>query len=171
MPRRWENRYELNPIIEEWTGKRTKHEVMGLLGEAGVPSGACLDTGEVLEDPHLAAREMIVDVDYPLRDGLYKTVGCPIKLSDSPAVISRPPELGEHTGELLNDLCGRKFHRFGKIARRRRGLTGSYINARRYQGSRNKGGRCASMPPTVFRYPAPARLRAGVHNIQGDKDG
>jgi formyl-CoA transferase len=103
---RWENRDELNPIIEEWTGKRTKHEVMKQLGDAGVPSGACQDTGEVLEDPHLIAREMIVDVDYPLRDGAYKTVGCPIKLSDSPAEITRPPELGEHSGELLQDLAG-----------------------------------------------------------------
>lgn len=103
---RWENREELNPIIEEWTSQRTKHEVMKQLGDAGVPSGACQDTGEVLEDPHLVTREMIVDIDYPLRDGLYKTVGCPVKLSDSPADITRPPELGEHTDELLQDLAG-----------------------------------------------------------------
>ena len=103
---RWENREDLNPIIEEWTSQRTKHEVMKLLGDAGVPSGACQDTGEVLEDPHLVAREMILDIDYPLRHGLYKTVGCPVKLSDSPAEITRPPELGEHSGELLQDLAG-----------------------------------------------------------------
>tara|TARA_Y100001934_G_scaffold63287_1_gene78514 strand:- start:111 stop:1307 length:1197 start_codon:yes stop_codon:yes gene_type:complete len=103
---RWENKDELNPIIEEWTSQRTKHEVMKQLGDAGVPSGACQDTGEVLEDPHLVAREMIVDIDYPLRDGTYKTVGCPIKLSDSPAEITRPPELGEHSGDLLQALAG-----------------------------------------------------------------
>jgi len=78
---------------------------MRLLGEAGVPCGACQDTGEVLADPHLKAREMIVDIDYPTR-GVYKTVGCPIKLSDSPAEVSRPPLLGEHTGALLSELCG-----------------------------------------------------------------
>ena len=70
---------------------------MRLLGDAGVPCGACLDTGEVLADPHLRAREMIVDVEYPTR-GTYQTVGCPIKLSDSPAEVTRPPLLGEHTG-------------------------------------------------------------------------
>jgi formyl-CoA transferase len=102
---RWENREELNAIIEEWTKQHTKHDVMRILGEAGVPSGACQDTGEVLDDPHLKAREMIVDIDYPLRDGLYKTVGCPIKLSDSPAVVETPPQLGEHTGDLLQELC------------------------------------------------------------------
>ena len=78
---------------------------MKLMADAGVPCGACQDTGEVLADPHLKAREMIVDVDYPTR-GIYQTVGCPVKLSDSPAQVTRPPLLGEHTAELLHALCG-----------------------------------------------------------------
>ena len=102
---RWDNRAELNTIIEAWTRQRGKHEVMRLMGDAGVPCGACQDTGEVLADPHLKAREMIVDVDYPTR-GTYQTVGCPIKLSDSPVAVSRPPLLGEHTDVLLESLCG-----------------------------------------------------------------
>jgi formyl-CoA transferase len=102
---RWDNRDELNAIVEGWTRRYPKHEVMRRLGDAGVPCGACQDTGEVLADPHLKAREMIVDVDYPTR-GTYQTVGCPIKLSDSPAAITRPPLLGEHTVELLGALCG-----------------------------------------------------------------
>ena len=102
---RWENRDALNAIIEEWTRARTKHEAMRLLGDAGVPCGAVQDTGEVLADPHLKARDMIVDVDYPNR-GTYQTVGCPVKLSDSPAAVTRPPLLGEHTAEVLGMLCG-----------------------------------------------------------------
>jgi len=102
---RWDNRAALNQIIEEWTQARGKHEVMRLLGEAGVPCGACQDTGEVLADPHLKAREMIVNVDYPTR-GTYQTVGCPIKLSESPVQVTRPPLLGEHTEGLLGELCG-----------------------------------------------------------------
>src|SRR5712692_2728339 len=102
---RWENRAALNAIVEDWTGARTKHEAMRLLGDAGVPCGAVQDTGEVLADPHLKAREMIVDVDYPTR-GTYQTVGCPVKLSDSPAEVTRPPLLGEHTEALLGELCG-----------------------------------------------------------------
>lgn len=101
---RWEHRAELNEIVEGWTRQRSKHEVMRLLGDAGVPCGACQDTGEVLADPHLKAREMIVDIDYPTR-GTYQTVGCPIKLSDSPAEITRPPLLGEHSEEVLAELC------------------------------------------------------------------
>jgi formyl-CoA transferase len=102
---RWDNRGELNAIVEAWTRQRSKYEVMQLLGDAGVPCGACQDTGEVLADPHLKAREIIVDVDYPTR-GTYQTVGCPVKLSDSPVAVTRPPLLGEHTAALLNELCG-----------------------------------------------------------------
>jgi formyl-CoA transferase len=102
---RWENRTEMNAIVTDWTSQRTKHEVMKLLGDAGVPCGATLDTGEVLSDPHLREREMIVDVDFPTR-GVYQTVGSPIKLSDSPVTVTRPPLLGEHTGPLLDALCG-----------------------------------------------------------------
>jgi formyl-CoA transferase len=93
---------------------------MAILGEAGVPSGACQDTGEVLADPHLRARDMIVDVDFPTR-GTYQTVGCPIKLSDSPAEITRPPLLGEHTDEVLAALCDvspeelRRLHQTGVV--------------------------------------------------------
>ena len=101
---RWENRATLNEIIEGWTRSRSKHEVMRILGAAGVPCGACQDTGEVLADPHLKAREMIVDVDYPTR-GTYQTVGCPVKLSDSPVEVNRPPMLGEHNEALLQSLC------------------------------------------------------------------
>ena len=117
---RWENREALNAIVEAWTRQRGKHEVMKLLGDAGVPCGACLDTGEVLADPHLRAREMIVDIDYPTR-GVYQTVGCPIKLSDSPAEISRPPLLGEHTDAVLSALCDvgpedlKRFHEKGIV--------------------------------------------------------
>jgi len=101
---RWDNREALDAEVANWTRERTKQEVMDVLGAAGVPCGACQDTGEVLEDPHLKARDMILDMEYP-NYGAYKTVGCPIKMSDSPADITRPPMLGEHSGEVLGELC------------------------------------------------------------------
>jgi formyl-CoA transferase len=102
---RWENRDSMNAIVSEWTRQHSKHEVMKLMGDAGVPCGACLDTGEVLADPHLRAREMIVDIEHPVR-GMYQTVGSPIKLSDSPVAVRCPPLLSEHTEALLGELCG-----------------------------------------------------------------
>ena len=111
---RWENRAALTAIIEAWTRARSKHEAMRILGAAGVPCGACQDTGEVLADPHLQAREMIVTLDYPTR-GPYQTVGCPVKLSDSPAALTRPPLLGEHTAQLLGELCGLDEGEVGRL--------------------------------------------------------
>ena len=74
---RWDNREALDAIITEWTKQRDKHDIMEAMGEAGVPCGACQDTGEVLADPHLKSREMIVDLEYGRR-GAYQTVGNPI---------------------------------------------------------------------------------------------
>ena len=94
---------EVNAIIEDWTSQRSKHEVMRILADAGVPCGACQDTGEVLSDPHLKARDMIVEVEHPVR-GKYLTAGNPIKLSASSVPITTSPLLGEHNAELLAEL-------------------------------------------------------------------
>jgi formyl-CoA transferase len=100
---RWQRKGEVDALLEAWTSKRSKHEVMKILAGAGVPCGACLDTGEVLEDPHLRAREMIVEVEHPLR-GRYVTVGNPVKLSASPTTITPSPLLGQHRREILREL-------------------------------------------------------------------
>jgi len=100
---RWSNKGEVNRLVEDWTSKRSKHEAMELLAGAGVPCGACLDTGEVLTDPHLLARDMIVEVDHPVR-GRFLTVGNPIKLSESPTTIAPSPLLGQHRAEILREL-------------------------------------------------------------------
>jgi formyl-CoA transferase len=100
---RLERRDEVNALVEAWTSKRPKHEVMKILAGAGVPCGACQDTGEVLNDPHLHAREMIVEVEHPVR-GHYLTAGNPVKLSASPTKIGMAPLLGQHNQEVLNEL-------------------------------------------------------------------
>ena len=96
-------RDEVNALVEAWTSERSKHEVMKILAGAGVPCGACLDTGEVLTDPHLLARDMIVEVEHPVR-GPYLTVGNPVKLSASPTKIEPAPLLGQHRHEILAEL-------------------------------------------------------------------
>jgi formyl-CoA transferase len=94
---------EVNALIEGWTSQRPKHEVMRILAEAGVPCGACQDTDDVLNDPHLRARDMIVEVEHPVR-GRYVTVGNPVKLSASPTTIATAPILGQHNEEILAEL-------------------------------------------------------------------
>jgi formyl-CoA transferase len=100
---RWKHKDEVDALVEAWTSERTKHDVMKILAGAGVPCGACLDTGEVLSDPHLQARDMIVEVEHPVR-GRYVTVGNPIKLSASPTTIGPSPLLGQHRRQILSEL-------------------------------------------------------------------
>jgi formyl-CoA transferase len=100
---RWQRKGEVDTLVEAWTSARTKHEAMRILAGAGVPCGACLDTGEVLEDPHLRARDMIVEVEHPVR-GRYLTAGNPVKLSASPTRIEPAPLLGEHRRQILAEL-------------------------------------------------------------------
>ena len=100
---RGRHKAEVDALVEGWTSERSKHDVMKILAGAGVPCGACLDTGEVLDDPHLRARDMIVEVDHPVR-GRHLTVGNPVKLSASPTRIGPAPLLGQHRRELLAEL-------------------------------------------------------------------
>jgi formyl-CoA transferase len=96
---------EIDAMIEAWTEKRTKHEVMETLAGAGLPCGAVLDSSEVLSDPHLKARGMLVDLQHPTR-GTYPMPANPVRLSSSPTDMVRAPLLGEHNTEVFGKLLG-----------------------------------------------------------------
>src|SRR6185436_16846140 len=73
---------------------------------AGVPSGSVRDVREALADPQLLDREMIRELSHPTAGSL-RTVGTPIKLSETPGgVRSAPPYLGQHTDSVLRDDLG-----------------------------------------------------------------
>ncbi|MFQ5933126.1 MAG: CoA transferase, partial [Dehalococcoidia bacterium] len=82
-----------------------KHEVMKLIGGAGIPCGACLNAEDIHNDPHLLEREMIVEIDHPQR-GRFSLPGSPIKLAHSPTKLTTSPLLGQHTEEVLDELLG-----------------------------------------------------------------
>jgi formyl-CoA transferase len=104
-PTRWKHVDWLNDIARAWTGARPKREVMATLGKAGVPCGAVLDTAEVLDDPHMNARDAIATFDHPTR-GTFRVPGCPIRLSASKPTITPPPLAGQHTDEVLAEVLG-----------------------------------------------------------------
>ncbi|MEP2943444.1 MAG: formyl-CoA transferase [Hyphomicrobiales bacterium] len=91
--------------IEEWTKTKNKFEVMDICNPQDIPAGPILSMKEISEDEGLFATGTLVKIDHPER-GPYLSVGCPIKLSDSPAVVKRSPLLGEHTEEVLRDVLG-----------------------------------------------------------------
>ncbi|MFI7119756.1 formyl-CoA transferase [Amycolatopsis sp. NPDC049868] len=90
-------------MIEEWTERHTKWEVMEALNAHDIPCGPILSTRELAEDATLAELGSVVEVDHPER-GAFKTVGCPLKLSDSPVEVERSPLLGEHNAEVFGEL-------------------------------------------------------------------
>jgi formyl-CoA transferase len=96
----------LKPIfrrIEQWTMTKDKFEAMDILNQLDIPCGPILSMKEIAADASLRTSGTVVEVDHPTR-GRHLTVGNPIKLSDSPTVVTRSPLLGEHTDEVLGQL-------------------------------------------------------------------
>ena len=96
---------ETADIVSKWTRTRTKYEVMDALTEVGIPCSAVRDTAELLSDPHLRAREMMVEVKDLVR-GNYTGIGCPIKIDGDTIHVTAPPLLSEHTDEVLGQVLG-----------------------------------------------------------------
>ena len=94
------NRQALYEIIAEWTGQRTKIEAMEILGSAGVPCSACLDTADLHTDRHLLARGFVKQIEHPVH-GEVPLLGFAPRFSDSEVEIQRAPLLGEHTMDVL----------------------------------------------------------------------
>jgi len=96
---------ELRPLIAGALARRPRQHWIDRLTAAGVPCGSVRDLQEVFDDPQLAAREMVVELEHATA-GPLKLVGVPVKLSDTPGTIrTPPPRLGQHTDAvLLRDL-------------------------------------------------------------------
>jgi crotonobetainyl-CoA:carnitine CoA-transferase CaiB-like acyl-CoA transferase len=100
-----QNRDELLPILREAFRARTTAEWQVILSEAGVPHGPVYEVGEALEDEQALAREDVVEVEHP-ELGTVRQIASPLRISGEPNPLGRGPYRGEHTDELLRDLCG-----------------------------------------------------------------
>ncbi|UCF27622.1 MAG: CoA transferase [Chloroflexota bacterium] len=96
----------IRPIIENWLADKTRAQAVDLLEQEGVPSGPVYTAEDVFENPHIAARDMLVTVDDPIA-GPRKYARSPLHLSSAPDIPTTPaPQLGEHTRPILRDLLG-----------------------------------------------------------------
>jgi crotonobetainyl-CoA:carnitine CoA-transferase CaiB-like acyl-CoA transferase len=98
------NLAELTPLIVEKLRERPSADWIRAFEAAGVPVGPVNRIGDMLGDPQVAAREMVLEVDHP-RAGRTRALGMPIKFSDARGDVTRPaPLLGQHSREVLEQL-------------------------------------------------------------------
>jgi crotonobetainyl-CoA:carnitine CoA-transferase CaiB-like acyl-CoA transferase len=94
----------LKPIMDRAISKLSRAEVIHLMTEAGIPAGPVNTVRDILEDPQMTAREMVVSLAHP-EYGPLRVMGIPIKLSETPgAVETAPPRFGEHNHDVLGML-------------------------------------------------------------------
>lgn len=112
--KRLERTPELHEEVEKWTRQRTKQEVMRILGEAGVPCSATMDTKELYDDPHLNARGFVKTLEHPER-GEVRLLGFAPRMSANDVAMQPPPTLGEHTDAVLADELGLDAERIATL--------------------------------------------------------
>ncbi len=100
---RMQNLPALVEILSERLRQHNTADWLRQLEAAGVPASPVLSIGEMLSDPQVIARDMVVEVEHS-RLGPTRTLGSPVKFSATPTHISRgAPQLGEHTREILGE--------------------------------------------------------------------
>jgi crotonobetainyl-CoA:carnitine CoA-transferase CaiB-like acyl-CoA transferase len=101
------NQAELDVLIEAWTLTRTVDEVEALMLAASIPAGRIYKAPDLVADPHIAAREAIIDVPHPRWPGL-KMQGVFPKMSVTPGSVRSiaPQVVGQHNDEVFRGLLG-----------------------------------------------------------------
>ena len=102
----------LNSVFATWVKENmTADDLESLFVAMDAPMGIIKDVKELLDDPHLKARDMVVDVDHP-KLGKVKTFNLPIKIFGTtvgvkPGAVPLDPEVGQHSNELLKNYLGK----------------------------------------------------------------
>ena len=97
------HRESLAARIEAVTVEQSRAVWIERLEARDIPCGPINDYQEVMRDPHVQARQLVVETEHPTL-GRISTLGTPLKLSDTPLVPGRPaPLLGQHTDDVLRE--------------------------------------------------------------------
>jgi len=101
---RFERRGAINALVNAEIGKRPVAHWLDVLNAAGVPCGRVMSLPEVFDDPQVRHQQMRITIDHP-RLGRLDVLGFPIKFTDDPCRIHRPPpDLGADTESILREL-------------------------------------------------------------------
>ena len=95
------NRDEVNDIVAEWIGQRDRDDVLAIFTKAGVTGAPIYDVRDIIADPHVQAREVLVEMSGDEGEAVLHHNIHP-RLGGTPGTFRRPaPKLGQHTDELL----------------------------------------------------------------------
>jgi crotonobetainyl-CoA:carnitine CoA-transferase CaiB-like acyl-CoA transferase len=101
---RKEHRSELEPLLDEAFGRRSRAEWQQTFREARMRCDSCLTFAEVCAHPQIEANSMVYTTTHPVR-GEIRMLGNPVKLEKTPGQPQGPaPLLGQHSGEILSGL-------------------------------------------------------------------
>jgi len=115
---RGENAAIIDEMVRPWVAQRTVAEVVDTLHAAGVPCEPVSTVYQLLDDPQVKAREMIVYAEHPVL-GRIPLPGIPIKLSLTPGRIrALSPKLGEHNREIYGKLLGFSSEKISQLKKR-----------------------------------------------------
>jgi len=96
---------EVDEMVASWTRTKTKHEAMRLIGAAGIPAGAVLDTDELQNDPNHEQRGIMQTIQHPAL-GPFKMPAWPVRHNGNPPKVEPAPLLGQHTADVLSGWLG-----------------------------------------------------------------
>lgn len=114
-PLRVQHWSELEQLLHETMRARTSAEWTALLRPAGVPVGPIQTIDQLMQDPHVLARDMLVELTHPVA-GTVKVPGTPLKFSETAAQVSEPaPLLGQHNEAVLSGLLGRSLQEIARL--------------------------------------------------------
>ena len=104
IPGRLKHRLALIEEIEKSFAARTVNEWVELLLTGGIPAGPILNYADALNSEQARARQAVMEIDHPV-EGRVKSIGFPVRLSETAQRVRRPPPLlGEHNDEILDEL-------------------------------------------------------------------
>jgi crotonobetainyl-CoA:carnitine CoA-transferase CaiB-like acyl-CoA transferase len=102
---RQEREAEVDAMVSEWTRHHTKQEAMEIIGAAGIPAGAVLDTGELIDDPTFEQRGIMQTIQHPTV-GPYKMPAWPVRFGGKTPQVKPAPLLGQDNEDVLREWLG-----------------------------------------------------------------